>query len=96
VVDYHEKHATEEHQLSEQDCIRDIIFKEKRFADNTFFIPQHRINAFPKEIKCYDKTKKKWEPGMFTLHFAGAWAYLHDQDDPTGYLMEKYEPEIMW
>ncbi|KAF2424229.1 hypothetical protein EJ08DRAFT_700824 [Tothia fuscella] len=96
VIEYHETHATQEHQLSEQDCMRDIMFKEKRFLDNTHFIPQHKINAFPAEIPCFDQTKIKWEPGTFAIHFAGAWAHVHDMDDPTGYLMKKYEKEIIW
>lgn len=58
-------------------------------------IPQWKINAFPEEIGCYDTHKKKWVKGMFVVHFAGAWAHIKSED-PTGHLMRKYEPEIVW
>ena len=93
---YHDANHREDNQLSEQDCMRDIIFKgSKPFSDNVVFIPQWKINAFPEEIKCWDAARKGWERGMFVVHFAGAWAHVK-RDDPTGFLMEKYEREIIW
>jgi mannan polymerase II complex MNN10 subunit len=93
---YHDANATQDHQLSEQDCMRDIIFRgSKPFNDNLIFIPQWKINAFPEEIPCWDTTQKYWERGMFVVHFAGAWAHVQE-DDPTGLLMKKYEGEIIW
>jgi hypothetical protein len=67
VIDYHNTNATQEHQLSEQDCMRDIMFKQKRFTENYVFIPQYKLNAFPQEIKCFDKYKKGWAPGTFMV-----------------------------
>jgi len=81
--------------MSEQDCMRDVLFKSADFEDNYKIIPQHTINAFPEEIGCFDKYKKKWEPGMFAIHFAGAWAHVKEED-PTGFLMKKYESYIKW
>jgi len=92
---YHDANATQDHQLSEQDCMRDVIFGgSKIFNENLVFIPQWKINAFPEEIECWD-SGKHWERGMFVVHFAGAWAHVHE-DDPTGLLMRKYEGEIIW
>lgn len=68
------------------------------FKDRFIVIPQWRINAFPEEIRCWDvrdPEPRQWERGMFVLHFAGAWAYIHDED-PTGGLMKKYEGYIEW
>lgn len=95
VIDYHSRTSNQDHQLSEQDCIRDVIFKEKQFPKSFKFLPQWKLNAFPKEIPCFDKDKRPFEHGFFTLHFAGAWAYLKEPD-PTGVLMRKYEREIIW
>ena len=30
------------------------------------------------------------------MHFAGAWAHLRGEEDPTGVLMRKYGSEIIW
>ncbi|OZJ01381.1 hypothetical protein BZG36_05721 [Bifiguratus adelaidae] len=82
--------------LSEQDCIRDLINLNAHNEDrHTLFIPQWKINAFPDEIRCWDEYQKGWEWGSFVLHFAGAWAHVK-QDDPVGFLMRKYESQIIW
>jgi mannan polymerase II complex MNN10 subunit len=92
---YHDANSSQDHQLSEQDCMRDIMFKgSKPFSDNVLFIPQWKMNAFPEEIKCWDM-QKPWERGMFVLHFAGAWAHM-EEEDPTGLLMKRYEGQIIW
>jgi mannan polymerase II complex MNN10 subunit len=96
VIEYHNANATDEHQMSEQDCMRDILFRSAFMEDKFVMLPQWKINAFPQEIPCYDQRDKKvWERGIFTLHFAGAWAHVKEED-PTGFLMRKYEQEIIW
>ena len=90
------KYGDENPKLSEQDCIRDVINNNKnRENDQALWIPQWKINAFPEEIKCWDKHGKGWERGMFVVHFAGAWAHVKEED-PTGFLMRKYEKQIIW
>lgn len=82
--------------LSEQDCIRDVVNNNANGeADQTLWIPQWKINAFPEDIRCWDKADRGWERGTFVLHFAGAWAHVKEED-PTGFLMRKYEGEIIW
>jgi len=82
--------------MSEQDCIRDVVNNNiNGIADQTLWIPQWKINAFPEEIRCWDKADRGWEKGVFVVHFAGAWAHVKGED-PTGYLMRKYESEIIW
>jgi mannan polymerase II complex MNN10 subunit len=77
--------------LSEQDCIEELIDSNQHDEDRRILmIPQWKINAFPEEIHCWDKSGKGWEPGIFVIHFAGAWAHVKE-DDPTGLLMRKYE-----
>jgi mannan polymerase II complex MNN10 subunit len=89
---YHDDHKD----LSEQDCIRDVVNQNANGeADQTHWIPQNKMNAFPEEIRCWDQLGGRWEKGMFVVHFAGAWAYIKEED-PTGILMRKYEPEIIW
>jgi len=81
--------------LSEQDCIRDLVNNnENGEKEQTLWIPQWKINAFPDEIKCWDDAKKGWERGTFVVHFAGAWAHIK-ADDPTGVLMRKYSKQIV-
>lgn len=112
---YHLETSTQEHQLSEQDCIRDLLFPDENFHEeipdtrskslkaqdaayaksHTRMIPQWKINAFPSEIRCYDKDNRGWRKGDLAIHFAGAWAHLQDQQDPTGYLMTKYADYIV-
>jgi mannan polymerase II complex MNN10 subunit len=58
-------------------------------------IPQYKINAYPEEIHCYDEHERKWEPGMFVMHFAGAWAYI-EENDAYGWMMRKYEAGVVW
>jgi mannan polymerase II complex MNN10 subunit len=80
---------------SEQDCMRDLILNNTiRAGEKTVAVQQWKLNAFPEEIKCYDKDQKPWARGMFVVHFAGAWAHLKDSKDPVGDLMQKYSPQI--
>jgi mannan polymerase II complex MNN10 subunit len=81
--------------MSEQDSIVKLMRDDPTSMDGVLVIPQTKLNAFPTEISCYDEEKKAWEHGTFVLHFAGAWAYVKGED-PTGYLMKKYDSEIMW
>jgi mannan polymerase II complex MNN10 subunit len=82
--------------MSEQDCMRDIMFRSAFLEDKFIMIPQHAINAFPEEIRCWDQRyKKPFEQGMFFIHFAGAWAHVKE-DDPTGFLMQKYQHQIVY
>lgn len=96
MTEYHEANATDERQLSEQDCMRDVLFKTS-FLDGKFImLPQHLINAFPEEIKCWDQRfNKHFEPGMFLIHFAGAFAHVKGED-PTGFLMKKYQSQVIY
>lgn len=80
---------------SEQDVMRDFLTSDDALAKHTLGIPQWKINAFPEEIGCYDESKVKWSRGMLAVHFAGAWAHVKEED-PTGFLMKKYEREIIW
>ncbi|KAF2397760.1 hypothetical protein EJ06DRAFT_481612 [Trichodelitschia bisporula] len=93
-IAYHEANATYEQQLSEQDCIRDVI-RGGVFANHVKFVSQATINAFPKEIKCWDQEKRPWRKGMFAIHFAGAWAHLEGEDDATGLLMRQYIDDVV-
>lgn len=69
--------------------------------DKSISVLQTKLNAFPKEIPCYDEREDKaWEKGMFVVHFAGAWAHLKAEDggqhpDPVGALMRKYVDEVV-
>ncbi|GFF22900.1 probable alpha-1,2-galactosyltransferase gmh2 [Aspergillus udagawae] len=76
---------------SEQDCMLQLI-KENRHdeEEQVLFIPQWKMNAFPEEILCYDQDNRKWEPGMFVVHFAGAWAHMPNRTDAKADLFEKY------
>jgi len=86
----------ENHDKSEQDCLRDMIVTNRyNLKKHTLMIPQWKINAFPPEIKCLDEAQRAWERGMFVIHFAGAWAHIKESD-PTGFLMKKYENFIIW
>jgi mannan polymerase II complex MNN10 subunit len=75
--------------------MRDILFHSSFMDDKFVMVPQWKLNAFPEEIPCYDQDNKMFEKGIFMLHFAGAWAHVKEED-PTGFLMKKYEREIMW
>ncbi|KZM25361.1 uncharacterized protein EKO05_0000647 [Ascochyta rabiei] len=81
--------------MSEQDAVVKLLNEDKKSANRARVIPQWKLNAFPSEIACFDEEQKVWEHGMFVLHFAGAWAHVKGED-PTGYLMNKYEGDIMW
>lgn len=81
--------------MSEQDSTVKLMKENEEAASRVHVVPQWKLNAFPSEIACFDKSSKAWEPGMFVLHFAGAWAHVKG-DDPTGYLMKKYESQIIW
>lgn len=80
---------------SEQDVLQDFIkANTHRTADKSVTVLQWKMNAFPKEIGCYDNRDPiPWKPGMFLVHFAGAWAHVKEED-PTGVLMRKYYPFI--
>ena len=66
-------YGDEHRDLSEQDCIRDIVNRDADGEkEQTLWIPQYKINAFPEEIRCWDKYDKGWERGVFLVHFAGA------------------------
>lgn len=80
---------------SEQDATVMLIKADPKSAARTIQIPQTKINGFPQEIACFDEEHKGWQPGMFVLHFAGAWAHVKGED-PTGQLMRKYEGDIIW
>lgn len=75
---------------NEQDCIRDLLHDTELGRKHALFIPQTKINSFPKEIPCYDSHSMAWSVGDFVVHFAGAWAHLEGYRDPTGMLMRKY------
>jgi mannan polymerase II complex MNN10 subunit len=87
--------AKGENTPSEQGCMLELLDMRPEGLQNMQYIPQWKLNAFPEEIRCYDKDQRKWEYGMLLIHFAGAWAHVQG-DDPTGQLMERYEPEIIW
>lgn len=91
----HDKAKEEDIPMSEQDSTVKLMKEDKEAASRVHVVPQWKLNAFPQEIACFDKVSQAWEPGMFVLHFAGAWAHVK-VDDPTGYLMNKYENEIIW
>jgi len=77
--------------ISEQDCLRDQIKDDNLIEKGRVVMaPQWEFNAFPEEIGCFDKHKRKWQRGMFIIHFAGAWAHVKGED-PTGQMMRKYE-----
>ena len=76
--------------VSEQDCIRDLLYRTPLGEKHARWIPQHKINAFPPEIPCIDNVGKGWSVGAFVVHFAGAWAHMTGYRDETGLLMRKY------
>ncbi|KAI9830413.1 MAG: hypothetical protein M1826_004836 [Phylliscum demangeonii] len=82
--------------LSEQDCISQLIEKNQhQEAEKAVFIKQWKMNAFPEEIPCYDDDQRHWEPGMFVVHVAGAWAYMPEhKDEAKNILMQKYAKYI--
>ncbi|KAF1833029.1 hypothetical protein BDW02DRAFT_640353 [Decorospora gaudefroyi] len=90
----HDEAKTKEVNMSEQDALVKLM-KGDKYTGKFHVVPQHKLNAFPEEIPCYQEGEKVWEHGAFILHFAGAWAHVKS-DDPTGGLMKKYESEIMW
>lgn len=75
--------------------MRDFLKTGSSLTKHFLRIPQWKINAFPSEIGCYDESKIKWARGMLVVHFAGAWAHVKE-NDPTGFLMKKYERDIIW
>lgn len=115
---YHDKHPD----LSEQDCIRDVILSAQlpkspmhrapqpgSADDNTdhsasrtqmhyhrqvAMVPQWQANGFPEEIPCLEQKDRSWREGDLLVHFAGAWAYVQDED-PTGSLMRKYSELVV-
>jgi mannan polymerase II complex MNN10 subunit len=93
--DIHDKAKAKDIQMSEQDSTVKLMKEDALSASRVHVVPQWKLNAFPKEIACFDKDKKVWEHGTFILHFAGAWAHVKGKD-PTGQLMKKYENEVIW
>lgn len=91
----HDKARLQDINMSEQDSTVKLMKDDQVSADRVHVVPQWKLNAFPQEIACFDLSQKVWEPGMFVVHFAGAWAHVKG-DDPTGQLMNKYGPQIMW
>lgn len=83
------------HGLSEQDAMARLIKSDPSSGNRTMQVPQWKLNAFPQEIACFDESNEVWKPGMFVIHFAGAWAHVKGED-PTGQLMKKYRDEIAW
>ena len=89
---YGDKHL----ELSEQECIRDVInMNADGEKEQAKWIPQRTINAFPKEIRCWDEPNGAWTRGTFVIHFAGAWWWIK-KEDPTGHLMRRYEQQIVY
>jgi mannan polymerase II complex MNN10 subunit len=81
--------------FTEQDCLLRLIEDNVLHArEKSVIVRQWKMNAFPKEIPCYDDAKTHWEEGMFVIHFAGAWAHVK-ADDPTGVLMRKYQEYVV-
>jgi mannan polymerase II complex MNN10 subunit len=92
---YDEKEVKGEHTPHDQEAMVQLMKAEPALLGNVKYIPQWKMNAYPEEIGCYDEDKRKWEPGMLMIHFAGAWAHVKEED-PTGYLMKKYGKQIEW
>lgn len=87
-------------QPSEQDGMNRLFVEDKEAFARTVRVPQQKLNAFPPEIPCYEGGpgsvgQGKWSRGDFILHFAGAWAYLDKEEDPTGVLMNNYQGKIV-
>ncbi|KAH7399353.1 galactosyl transferase GMA12/MNN10 family-domain-containing protein [Pyrenochaeta sp. MPI-SDFR-AT-0127] len=91
----HDEAKKKDINMSEQDSTVKLMKDDKASADRVHVVPQWKLNAFPKEIACFDESRQPWERGTFILHFAGAWAHVKG-DDPTGQLMKKYEGDIIW
>jgi mannan polymerase II complex MNN10 subunit len=91
----HDSERKKENGLNDQEAMRDLLLNKAPLTEHVQRIPQWKINAFPPEITCFDDNRRVWEKGFFVIHFAGAWAHV-DGDDPTGFLMKKYESEIIW
>jgi mannan polymerase II complex MNN10 subunit len=91
-----DREAQNDKHLSDQDALGMLFKDDAASARRTVKVPQSKLNAFPQEIACFDNDENKvWEHGFFVLHFAGAWAHVKG-DDPTGYLMRKYQHEVIW
>jgi mannan polymerase II complex MNN10 subunit len=86
--------SDEKKNYSEQDAMVELL-KEAPYAGRHIVAPQSELNAFPKDIHCFENNDGEWKPGKFILHFAGAWAHVKGED-PTGQLMKKYESDIIW
>ena len=82
---------------SDQDCILEVVQANKRNEkERTVFIKQWKMNAFPAEVPCYDDEQRKWEPGMFVLHVAGAWAHMpDDKENAKNILIQKYANDVV-
>jgi mannan polymerase II complex MNN10 subunit len=88
------KNGDEHKNYSEQDAMVELL-KEDPYSGRHVVAPQSKLNAFPKDIPCFENEDGEWKPGKFLLHFAGAWAHVKGED-PTGQLMKKYEGNIIW
>ncbi|RMZ66716.1 galactosyl transferase GMA12 MNN10 family-domain-containing [Pyrenophora seminiperda CCB06] len=90
----YELHDHPHQSFSEQDAMVQLL-KEKPYKDRHIVAPQSQLNAYPKEIRCFENRDGQWKPGYFFIHFAGAWAHL-EGEDATGQLMNQYEDQILW
>ena len=88
------KNTLQHQQICIQDLLNMHISSELKVNNRYIRIPQWKINAYPKEILCYDEKEMSWQNGMFVVHFPGAWAYV-DGNDPVGQLMETYQKFIV-
>jgi mannan polymerase II complex MNN10 subunit len=95
VRDFHDHEKAKGNVLNDQEAMRDFLKSDSSLVKHALRVPQWKFNTFPEEIGCYDESKVKWARGMLVVHFAGAWAHVKEKD-PTGFLMKKYESEIIW
>jgi mannan polymerase II complex MNN10 subunit len=82
---------------NEQHCFNHLL-KENQYgeAERVVFAPQWTMNAYPEEMPCYDEFKRKWEPGMFVVHFAGAWVWITNVTDAKGELFNRYHRRVVY
>ena len=85
---------------SEQDAMFKLMVENKYIGEDMIsnspilIVPQHLLNAYPKEIKCIDNRSRHWEHGMWIAHFPGAWLYIKN-DDPYGTMVRKHLPFVI-
>lgn len=85
----------EGHGINEQEAIVKLLKRDEETRARTTLVRQQLMDAYPKEIACFDEDSEEWRYGDFVIHFAGAWAHVKGED-PTGQLMKKYEGQIIW